>query len=213
MDSNPLSQINVVSVPKEEALAQFIKYSDAVKRSNSAQDRIMARVYKAISEGLGVINLIDAIKKAGVDEKTWLPRLAVMRADQEEVFFRRAGTAGFYSFSDRYYISRRNRKAQNARLQFYMPEGTFPELQGRRVPIGYYWTQRAPVPPIPPEARPADAYSKYCILWEVSEWKAIAPPDDPMLLRPVGAGLYVVCAHWDLTEIEKMVLGGLLAGN
>jgi hypothetical protein len=47
-------------------------------------------------------------------------------------------------------------------------------------------------------------------LWEVNQWSPARPPDDPVLLSPLGGDLYAVLAHWDLTEIEKMVLGAIL---
>lgn len=47
--------------------------------------------------------------------------------------------------------------------------------------------------------------AKYHILWE-AEWAPI-PPRDPMLLRRIGeADLWVVVAHWDLTEVERAAL-------
>lgn len=47
--------------------------------------------------------------------------------------------------------------------------------------------------------------NKYHILWE-AEWSPI-PPRDPMLLRRIGkADLWVVVAHWDLTEVERAAL-------
>lgn len=209
---NPLSIAEVIRLPKEDALEKFKEYSAAVKRSHSAMDRLMVQTFRALSKGLGVINVLEAIKKAGVTED-YKPKLAIMRADQPMVHFHRASAgAGRYSFSERYYLTRNSRKAQNARLQFVIPENTFPCSPGHsQWPGDYWWALHAPVPPIPPAHRPADAYSKYCILWEVEKWEAKAPPADPMLLRPLGqSGLYVVLAHWDLTPIERMVLGGLL---
>lgn len=44
------------------------------------------------------------------------------------------------------------------------------------------------------------------ILWE-AEWQAV-PPKDPALLRHLGGDLYAVVAVWDLTELERAVLGG-----
>jgi hypothetical protein len=60
------------------------------------------------------------------------------------------------------------------------------------------------VPPIPPRFRPGQP-DRYHILWE-AEWAKV-PPRDPALLRALGDGLYVVLAVWDLTELERAVLG------
>lgn len=209
--SNPLANAEVVTMQKEEALEKFHQYREAVKRSHSAADRALAQAYGALAKGEGVINAMEAIKKAGVDASL-KPRLAIMRADQEFVHFQRKGTSGLYSFSARYYLSRRVKTGYNSRLQFFAPQGTFEECKTYSTqPRHYWWILKAPLPIIPPQYRPADALSKYVILWEVDEWSAIAPPTDPMLLRPLGqTGLYVVVAHWDLTPIERMVMGGLL---
>ena len=212
---NPLATADVITMSKEEALEKFNEYKEAVKRSQTAADRALALAYGALARGEGVINANEAIKKAGVDN-AFRPRLAMMRADQDFVHFKRSftdATAGFYSFSERYYLSRRVKKAQNARLQFAVPPGTFPKHTSgfATQPRDYWWTLKAPLPIIPPQYRPADTLSKYVMLWEVNEWEAAAPPTDPMLLRPLGqTGFYVVVAHWDLTPLERMVMGGLL---
>jgi hypothetical protein len=213
--TNPLATAEVVTMPKEEALHKFNQYREAVKRSHSAADHVLALAYGALAKGEGVINAFEAIKQAGCDD-SFRPRLAIMRADQEFVYFKRSFTdasAGIFSFSERYYLSRRVKRAQNARLQFAVPGSTFRkhEVGKTSQPRDYWWTLKAPLPLIPPQYRPADALAKYAILWEVDEWSAIAPPTDPMLLRPLGqTGLYVVVAHWDLTPLERMVMGGLL---
>jgi hypothetical protein len=48
----------------------------------------------------------------------------------------------------------------------------------------------------------------------VEKWESLPkpqrPPGDPMLLKPLAqTGLYAVMAHWNLTDIEKMVLGAM----
>lgn len=203
----------LVTMDKAAALAAFEQYKDAVRRSHSAADQMMVRTFKALSLGYGVLNVQAAIQKAGVHPQTYMPRLAISRADQEKVFFKRWDSgAGAYSYSSRHYLSSRVKRAAAARLQFVLPPGSLATITDYAQRPRHYWLiHEAPVPPIPPAHRPADAFSKYCILWEVPKWEPRQPPDDPMLLRPLGSGLYVVLAHWDLTDIEKMVLGALLA--
>jgi hypothetical protein len=209
-----LNSADVVTMPKEEALEKFKEYDAARKRSNLAADKLMAQTFKALGEGRGVLNVTQAMKKAGVHEATQLPKLAIMRADQQFVHMKRGSSgACFFSFSERYYLQRRVKGQMSARLQFCMPEGTLPSLNSShpRYMDAFYHVHSAPLPAIPPSLRPADALSKYCILWEVEKWEKREPPVDPMLLRPIGhTGLYVVVAHWDLTPVERMVLGALL---
>jgi hypothetical protein len=217
----PLKSAEVVTVPKDEALAKFREYEAAVRAHHSEQDAVLRDTYKALSEGYGVINLAAAMHKAGGHNGTCFPRLAVMRADQEFVFYkRRMGVtaemgSGIFSYSPTLNIERASKSAQGKRLQFVMPAGTFGLLE-RNYPAGVWKVQRAPLPIIPPKLRPADSLTRYCVLWEVAAdgWTTVEPPrppHDPMLLRPLGqAGLYAVVAHWDLTDVERMVLGGLL---
>lgn len=213
---SPLKGADVVTMPRDEALEKFREYSGAVRRSQFAADKLLARAYRALSEGHGIINVPQAMKKAGVHEVTGLPKLAIMRADYEFAYFERSpGTGAFFSFSERFYLGRRVRKAQAARQQFFFDAEVFPDVPS--LAFEYRWRAwRAPLPLIPPQFRPADAPSKYCLLWEVAPdgWTRVEkprPPHDPMLLRPLGAtGLYVVLAHWDLTPVERMVLGSIL---
>lgn len=210
---SPLKCADVVTMPKDEALEKFNEYRNALGRAQNAADKIIMQCYKALSQGHGVLNVVEAIKKAGMNPD-WTPKLAIMRADQERVFFRRASNnAGNFSYSERYYIARTAKAARATRLHFHLPEGTLksPPSETRPWPSSYWHTHEAPLPLIPPQYRPSDALSKYCILWEVEKWTPREPPADPMLLKPLGqTGLYVVLAHWDLTPIERMVLGGLL---
>jgi hypothetical protein len=63
----------------------------------------------------------------------------------------------------------------------------------------------AMVPMIPAHLKPRRGLANYHILWE-AEWERV-PPRDPYLLRRIGkADLWLVVAHWDLTEVERAAL-------
>src|SRR5205085_1660042 len=62
------------------------------------------------------------------------------------------------------------------------------------------------VPIVPPRLRPRFTLANYFVLWEVEQWTPI-PPRDPMLLKHLGGWLYAVLAVWDLTDLERVVLG------
>lgn len=229
--SGPLTDAaEVVTLNKDDALEKFNEYKAALRVSRSQHDRMMQAVYGALSEGLGVINPRAAIIKAGIDVNGH-PKLAIGRADTDTVFFRRHWNeeAFFSSFSGKYLVSA-HKGAQSGRQQFHFPSGTLPQVDPRRVqqrdaggqvweraiyPDLYRETVKATVPIIPPEHRPTTgSLGEYSILWEVEKWEALPkpprPPGDPMLLKPLAqTGLYAVMAHWDLTDIEKMVLGAM----
>jgi hypothetical protein len=79
--------------------------------------------------------------------------------------------------------------------------------------IGPSWMARdfrSMVPPVPPGLRPARHLRNYHVLWE-AEWVQHAPPrppGDPALLRRIGGDVFAVVAVWDLTEMERAILGG-----
>lgn len=221
--SGPLSDAaEVVTLSKEAALEKFNEYKTALRISRSQHDRMMKAVYGALAEGLGVINAKAAIIKAGfVDEVNMHPKLAICRADQDTVYFRRehwSNEAFFSSYAGRF-ITRVNKQAQAARHQFHFAVGQLPQPpeqfpDERQRPL-YRSTVKATVPIVPPAHRPhTGAIGGYSILWEVEKWEALPRPQrtpgDPMLLKPLAqTGLYAVMAHWDLTDVEKMVLGAM----
>jgi hypothetical protein len=211
----------VVTIDKERALAKFNEYKAALRVSRSQHDRMMKAVFGALSEGLGVINPRAAIVKAGVEPINLHPKLGISRADRETVFFHRLhwDERAYFSSSERYYLNAENKSAQAKRDQFAFRPGDLPRLPDSAVwskdrPL-YHGIVKATVPIIPPEHRPTTGVlGEYSILWEVEKWEALPRPQrapgDPMLLKPLGqSGLYAVMAHWDLTEVEKMVLGAM----
>ena len=63
----------------------------------------------------------------------------------------------------------------------------------------------AQVPPVPLHLKPKRGLASYFILWEAT-WQP-EPARDPYLLRRIGrADLWVVLAHWELTEVERAAL-------
>lgn len=64
------------------------------------------------------------------------------------------------------------------------------------------------MPTIPPKLRPKRGQlGLYHLLFE-AEWGLDPdPPVDPALVRHLGGDLYAVLAVWDLTDVERAVLG------
>lgn len=93
---------------------------------------------------------------------------------------------------------------KNRRQHIDFPADSFPEPPHRGRNFG--WARaRAVVPLVPLDLRPKRGLANYHVLWE-AVWEP-APPVDPMLLRRIGQGdLWVVCAAWDLTEVERAAL-------
>lgn len=186
-------EMPTIEMPKAEARAAFLDYRRAVRERHNAEDEMIMRGYRALSQGHQVVNLLDVMKAAGEDD-LHRPRLAFARADQTEVFLQRSssGASTFCSKVNSYWHSR------------------CPKSEHITIPIGGEQTTitiegRAIVPNIPPALRPHARLDNYHILWE-AEWKRVAPKD-PALLKHCGGWLYVVLATWDLTPLEQAVLG------
>lgn len=208
-----LAEIPITTMEKQEAALKVAEYQLAVKRSHGAADRMMLKAYKALADGRGVINLHKAIEVGGVDPKTLEPRLAVMRADVPFCHLGRNGRSGVvYGAGQDIARSGRTKGFEAVRMCFRF-NNVFPHLRSYTdVPNDFWWPGSAPVPPIPPALRPADALKNYVILWEVQKWERIAPID-PFLLKPIAGGLYAIVGHWDLTPIERMVFNAIIGGN
>jgi hypothetical protein len=188
-----------IKMDADEADERASRYEDLDPRRMTEEDRATARGYRALADGLMLIDLTLAMREAGLGEDL-RPRLAIARADVAAVRFSpswRGGGVFEPSVAGR----------QRAPSKFIaMPPGTFPPL-----PDGIStWAIRGAVahtPAIPPEHRPApSALKDHHVLWE-AVWEP-APPDDPFLLRHLAGSLYVVLAQWDLTPLEQAVMRG-----
>lgn len=167
-------------------------------------DAEIQRVYQLISQGRTIIKALESITAAGLGDDR-LPKLAIARADAKECWL------------DQYY--ERSTSARGVRMttksdagehtrnfHFDFAPDAFPGLdrQGK-------WTISSMVPLIPLPLRPKRALQNYHILYE-AEWRRTVPID-PMLLRRIGTGdMWLVCAAWDLTEVERAALSSRLNG-
>lgn len=189
--------IPMIDMPVHEARAAMVQYRNAVRERHSAEDAAILKGYREIVRGHKIINIVEAIRAGGrKDDRTHMPNLAVCRADLKWCFgdTNRDGSVTFSGSEGHLW-----RSGINWVDTVKLPPDT---LDRRDVSTSYY---RAMVPLIPPQFRPASALSNYHILWE-AEWSRVAPRD-PALLKHLGGYLYAVLAVWDLTEIERAVMG------
>lgn len=204
---------NTITVEdKEAAKAARDAYMAAARRSRSALDRALAQSYKAIAEGSSLIDIEATMRETPLHDNG-LPKLAIVRADFKEVFLKMesdgsAVMAGSQLFAEG---GRVKTRAGTARIE--LPPKTFAienPATGERWPYKHFGdVHRAPVPHIPPQFRPADAYANYHILWEVDVWERIAPKD-PLLLRRITGQIYAIVAQWNLTDLERLIMDASL---
>lgn len=193
-------ELATLDVTKKQALDGYREYAAAVKRDHAKEDEILRRAYHAIAKGRQVIDLAATIARGGEDAQH-RPRLAVLHADATWCHLRR-------TFDGSVTFAANSWPRSNARAQRF-PSGTLPRIDFSKSLISWEW--RAMVPSIQPRHRPpTSALSHYDILWE-AEWSRAAPAD-PALLKPLGSGLYIVVATWDLTALERSVLAGSRLG-
>jgi hypothetical protein len=183
-----------ITMDPEAAKIAFKEYRAALKSRHSVEDKQLVTAYRALSKGHALINLIDALNIAGFDAQS-RPKIAVVRADADEVFF--------HSWSTGFSLS----------LDYWERE-----LESRRT-ITIPWSSvdlkdyvyssdrfKAKTPIIPPRFRPKGSLVNYYVLFE-PVWES-APKPDPILLKRLNRYTFAVLAQWDLTEVELMVIRG-----
>lgn len=172
------------------------------------EDAELMKAYHALTKGQRILNLVNVLRKAGIDAKTRLPNLAIARADWKDCYFQVSNGHAVYS-EDRWanwsYNTKTFRPVDKhvAVLREVFPAEVW-NTEWRKSNSLPGFPVKAMVPSIPPHLRPKDDLSGYHILWE-PRWDYV-PPADPFLLRKISDHFYVILAQWDLTSIEQLVL-------
>lgn len=179
-----------LDMPKNKALELYRAYKTH-QAYQTPEDYEIMRTYKLIAQGNVIIQAMESIRLAGLNEDG-LPKLAIMRAGNKECFVT-LNNSGSVEFKSKRWMNYRDR-----RNVVDLPSGSMPRPKERV-------EGHALVPTIPVHLRPKRGIENYHVLWE-AEWKRI-PPGDPYLLRQIGKGdMWLVVAAWDLTEVEKAAM-------
>lgn len=186
--------VSTITMPREQARSAFEQYRDAVKLRHTEEDEQIMRCYRELSLGHDLLDVRRAMTETGLDERG-RPKLAMARASWSQAWFNRQwGGGGWFQRDPIVSYSHR-------RLYIPFPEDTWPRDSKRD-----YGAIRAIVPNLPPALRPRGRLDRYFILWE-ADWQEA--PVDPILLRHVRGHLFAILAVWDLTEVERAVIGAL----
>ena len=208
--------VDTISAPVNEAKAKLAEYRAALKKQWSKTDEILAHTYRQLAKGRLLIDVRTAILSAGRDENH-RPRLAITRADQTHVFWRRSvyTKSGYQRGLQAAQTQGHFNEMSTSRDLFFRlpPSAEWPECDSK-CPASHNRDAKAMVPLIPPNFRPNNAHlSRLHILWDVEgAWEA-EPPKDPFLLKRVHGDLFAVLAVWDLTGLERAVLKGIRAAS
>lgn len=184
-------QVATIKVDKQQAIAAYREYRQAVAANPNKEDRICMMGYRALSQGKAIIDVREAIRAAGLDENG-CPRLCIGRADWRGVDLAwSTGTVRFNPLP----------RSWDREIEFpnLFPGQDIGKAKNRRG--SYAWCSQTPF--IPPRIRPSGDLHDYFILWEAA-WEQVTR--DPYLLKRLGGNLYVVLAAWDLTELERAVI-------
>lgn len=208
-----------IALDQEKAQELYQKYR-LHQHYETDMDREIKRAYKEIARGKVVIQAIESIKRAGVDAKG-LPKLALASAMASHCWIERKANGSLTMRDREQEWSRGKRKliADFHAAEFTFPPESFPiQLAWDKDPSKRYKYRanasqhKAAMPIIPIHLRPKRGLQNYHVLWE-AEWEPI-PPRDPYLLRRIGtADLWLVCAAWDLTDVEMAAMATRVRGN
>jgi len=187
--------IALIETKAEIAKAAYKEY----REGRTGEDREIARIYRYISRNKPVFDLNQIMAKAGLNEHGQ-PRLAMCRADARFCWLQRRSSGALNFCMD-------NRINERATMRYvhvpagHLPADVMPNDSGWRLE----W--RTIVPIIPPHLRPTAKLLNYHILWEPTWERNPKAPHDPFLCKRLGSSLYAVLAAWDLTEVERSVIG------
>jgi len=191
-----------IVIDDDEARAKLAEYERVLADERSAEDAAIVQAYRAVRRGLPVIRLSEVVHAGGYFDDG-RPRIAIVRADATECFLtinrwdRRPDWS--FVFSAERFASNRGAAVGRSTVRVATPG---PETCER--PAG---TGRTIVPLIPPKVRPRRPRLTSChVLWEVERWDP-TPPVDPALVRHLRGDLWSVLATWNLTDLERAVLG------
>lgn len=85
---SPIQKVTKILVPKEQAKEEWRKYCELLKKRKDRHLRIMKETMYHAKQGKALINVYEAIKKAGLN-KNREPRFAIARADFANAQFRK----------------------------------------------------------------------------------------------------------------------------
>lgn len=195
----------MITLDRGEADLLYRKYKEHAAYSEPI-DWEVQRTYDLLRKGKVIIKAIESIRQAGLNRE-FLPKLALAPANATECHLERYRDGQFQMtplMPGKRWPHRGKHNLAFRENTFVFPAESFPMRWDGRERVGRS-DHKALVPPIPLHLRPKRGLQNYHILWE-AEWTR-TPPRDPYLLRRIGkADLWLVVAHWDLTEVERAAL-------
>lgn len=173
------------------------------KTAIEREDEALRKAYGAIAVGKRVFNMNTVLRDAGLFEGTFMPKIAIVRADCQAVRFERTGDDYRFAGKNTRWFNTHSKHTTFSRAIFGEKVSWNWRFDNKLAQIEQY---TAIAPFIPPRFRP-EKLENYFLMWE-PVWKKVPPAPDPFLLRPLGSGLFAVVAQWDMTPLEQSILEG-----
>ncbi len=173
-----------IEMDVDEAQEKLDAYRQAIKDKPELArkvDRQLAKGYRLLAKGKRLIDVNEAIRHGGVDEKN-RPRLAIARAHVAKVIWRPNSLTFDWSKSG---------WGSGPGQTWVLPAGVLEITKLDRI--------EAATPMIPLPLRPFASLDNYYLLWEADWHRA---PRDPYLLRPIYGSIMEIVAEWELTALE-----------
>lgn len=206
-NKSPIEKISQIFIPEEQAKIEWKKYNELLKKRKDKHLQIIKQAMYFAKQGKTLIDIYETIKKGGLNKNNE-PRLAIARADLHEVYLEKQDT-GTICFN----MKRGDYSKDNVTL----PQKSFNiqwERQKNNDGTEDRWRilnkeLKTKVPIIPAEIMPNGDLSNYYVLWEVKEWEKLPEIKDPFLLKRISENMFVILGAWDITELERAIIGGL----
>ncbi len=209
---SPIQKVTKITIPKEQAKEEWKKYCELLKKRKDEHLRILKESMYYAKQGKSLINVYEAIQKAGLNTNNE-PRFAIARADLKEVRFdKRDTSSGCYKMGEGNW-----RNASEYNCDVDLPQNTFKthweRKEGEESNTSSWAIKdkeiKTKVPIIPALLMPEGDLKNYYILWEVKTWEKLPEVKDPFLLKRISENMFVILGAWDITELERAIIGGL----
>jgi len=184
---------------KEYAAAEKVQNGYFKQKANWYKD--LKRLYFQMKKGNKVISVKACMQKAGLHDNGF-PKMAIAEIIAPHIICRMEIT-GRATFTHQDH----NWNWKPMKRDFDIPH-CFPTFTYQKYNANHFRLQ-APVPLVPPQYVPKESMADLYVLWEVDEWKMVAPKD-PWLVKRITDDHCVLLQGWDLTELERSVMNAHL---
>jgi len=186
-----------------DASDKYHEYAAAAKQESgyfkqkNAWYKDLKKLYYQMKIGKKVVDVPAVMKMAGLHDNG-TPKMAIAEMTAPHIICRMEMT-GRVTFTHN--DSSWNWKPQKRDIDI---EHCFPTFPYGKYNANHFRLQ-APVPLVPPQFVPKTPMADLYILWEVEQWKMIAPID-PWLLKRITDSHFILLNGWNLTELERSVM-------